>query len=212
MSLKTYPLLLHNLEQRLCVVVGGGTVATRKVTGLVDAGAKPRVISPEISVGLEELKRSGNIDHIARDYQWGDLQSVFLAFSCSNNSEVNKLVLDEAKDRNIFINHTEDATDSDFSTPATIRQGSLLLTVSSEGKSPSLVRHIKESLEETYDKRYGLLTDLLAEVRGNLKELSSGEREQLMSELISESYLNQLILNMQAAQEELNLLLKKKAI
>lgn len=207
MSFKTYPLLLHNLEQHLCIVVGGGTVATRKVVGLVEAGAKPKVISPELSVTLEGLNRSGTIEHLARDYQWGDLQSAFLAFSCSNDSEVNKLVLDEAKARKIFINHTEDVTQSDFSTPATIRQSSLLLTVSSEGKSPSLTRHIKESLEEIYDKRYSALTDLLAEVREKLKELSANERKKLLSELTSDSFLNQLTLNKQEAEKELSALL-----
>lgn len=207
MSSKTYPLALHNLDQHLCVVVGGGNVATRKVQGLVESGAKPKVISPKLSVTLEEFVRSEHIDYIARDYQWGDLQGAFLVFSCTANSEVNKLVLDEARARNILVNHTEDANQSDFSTPAIIRQGSLLLTVSSEGKSPSLTRYIKETLEQKYNEHYALLTELLADAREELKALPRNKRQQVLSELTSDSFLNQLTQNKHKAEKELLALL-----
>ena len=207
MSSKTYPLFIHNLDQCLCVVVGGGQVATRKVQGLVDSDVKPKVISPKLSEVLEELRQSGQIEHVAREYQWGDLQGAFLGFACSDDSEVNGLVEDEGKARAVLINNTEDATHSDFSTPAIIRQGSLLLTVSTEGKSPSLTRHIKETLEQRYNERYALLTDLLEEARGEIKALSPEKRQYLLTELTSESYLNQLIIDKEKAKKELQTLL-----
>jgi len=212
MSLKTYPLALHNLDQHLCVVIGGGQVATRKVQGLVDSGGKPKVISPELSEVLKDFAQKGKIEYVAREYQWGDLQGACLAFICSSDDEVNALVLDEAKARNIFVNNTTNANQSDFSTPAIIRQGSLVLTVSTEGKSPGLTRQIKESLEQTYDKRYELLTETLAEVRTKLKTLSSSERQHLLAELTTDSYLNQLIIDNQEAQKELQALLPDDTI
>lgn len=72
-----YPIVLTNLAQQRCVVVGGGAVAERKVAGLITGGANPIVISPQLTPQLQHWQASNQIQHLAREYQFGDCEAAF---------------------------------------------------------------------------------------------------------------------------------------
>jgi len=66
--MKTYPINLIGLETRRCVVVGGGAVAARKLAGLLAAGARVTVISPELSTEVESRAAERQITVLRRAY------------------------------------------------------------------------------------------------------------------------------------------------
>jgi precorrin-2 dehydrogenase / sirohydrochlorin ferrochelatase len=162
-----YPITL-DIRNRLCLLIGGGDVASRKIDPLLACGARIRVVSPEVCAAVRELAGSGRIEWLQRGYRTGDLRGAFLVFAVTDNRDVQRLVTREAKESGILINNADNQEMCTFQVPAAVRQGDLLLTVSTGGGSPALAALIKKSLEREYGPEYGFLVCLLASIRGTV--------------------------------------------
>jgi len=154
-----------DLYQKVCLVVGGGTVAERKVESLLECGAFVRVISPEITSGLETLAREGQIDLKIRQFSPTDLEGVFLVIGSTNQETVNRQVAEEGAARNLLVNIVDDPGKGNFFVPSIVKRGSLTIAISTEGKSPLLARIIREELETVYGPQYGEYLDLVGDLR-----------------------------------------------
>ncbi|MFS0727348.1 bifunctional precorrin-2 dehydrogenase/sirohydrochlorin ferrochelatase [Paenibacillus sp. 1P07SE] len=165
-----YPLMVQ-LEGRLCVVVGGGTVAERKVEGLLAAGASVTVISPAFTDGLTRLAEGGEIIVRKRLYCTGDLRGACLVYAATDNPSVNRLVLGDAEQLGIWVNAADAPEAGSFVTPASVRRGDLLLSVTASGASPLLASRIREELAQRYGPEYEHLTAWLGELRRRVHQL-----------------------------------------
>ncbi len=159
-----YPINLA-ISGRLCLVVGGGTVAARKISSLLLSGAIVRVVSPEGSTKVNRWAEEQRITWVRRPYCRSDLDGVFLVFAATNNPDVQQMVARHAKEQNVLINSAENPGLSDFLVPARIRRGDFLLTVSTGGASPALSALIKRRLALQFGQEYGLLAHVLAGIR-----------------------------------------------
>ena len=166
-----YPIFLE-MKDRRCVVLGGGTVAERKVEGLVAASANVTVISPAITDGLRRLLTQGAIRHVAREYRAGDRAGYDLVFVATDNSEVNAAVSSEAHSLHIWVNSTDDPDHCDFILPAVIRRGDLAVAISTGGVSPAATRAIREELDEYFHQDYASFIQIAGQVRKELREKS----------------------------------------
>lgn len=174
--MKTYTICLTGLAQRSCVVVGGGKVASRKMTGLLEAGALVTVISPVLDDTIQHAASQGFIRWIARPFQEGDLAGAFLVIAATDDAQVNHAVFAEAEQRQILVNVVDDPQHSNFILPAQVRRGDLSIAISTGGASPALARRLREKLEADIGPEYELLIQLLAELRPKLIEsFSPGE-------------------------------------
>ena len=135
-----YPVFL-DLRDRPVVVIGGGRVAARKVAGLVEAGARVRVIAPQVAA----LLRAQRIER--RRYRPGDLRGAVLAFAAANDRAVNHAVAVEARRRRIPVNVADSAEECTFLVPARLRRGDLQIAVSTSGRSPRLAKSLRQRLE-----------------------------------------------------------------
>ncbi len=139
-----YPVFL-DLRGRLCVVIGGGPVAVRKARGLLEAGARVRLISPDLAEPLAvEWKR--------RRYRRGDLRGATLAFTATNDRAVNARVRDEANAARIPINVADAPEECDFLVPARLRRNGFSLAISTEGRSPRQAKQLRQDLERLLDR------------------------------------------------------------
>ncbi len=163
-----YPVSL-NIEGRKCVVVGGGEVALRKVRVLLEHGADIEVISPDLCPELARLAESGEINMRNHAYKTGDLVCAFLTISATDDTEINRQVAAEARNKAILVNVVDDAENSDFIVPSYLRRGGLTIAVSTSGQSPALARNIRSRLEQKITDQYGTLTRLVGEVRAEIK-------------------------------------------
>ncbi len=159
-----YPVNL-NIENKLCVVIGGGSVALRKVKGLLVAGAKVRVVSPEIHKELFLLSSNGKIEWIERPYVHGDLMEAALVFAATDNRDVQSEVMVEADKSGVLINSVDNPQRSDFHLPARFRRGQMLVTVSTSGGSPALASKVRKQLETIVGEEYEAVVYLLSLVR-----------------------------------------------
>jgi len=141
-----YPLFL-DLTDKLCIVVGGGAVAERKARGLLNAGARVRLISPEVTRGVRRLARQGRIEVVSREYQEGDLDGAALAIAATSASEVNMRVKEESKRLSIPLNVADSPDLGDFIVPSVVRKGPVVVAVSTSGLLPVLARRLKEEID-----------------------------------------------------------------
>lgn len=160
-----YPVYL-NLNQKKCLVVGGGKVAERKVKSLLECGARVFVASPALSAWLEEAVKEGKVTAIRRNYSTSDLENAFLVIGATDDQAVNDKVAEECSERNILVNIVDQTAKCNFIVPAVIRQGPLSISVSTDGKSPMLARRIREELEQAFGPEY----QEFLEIMGNIRE------------------------------------------
>ena len=123
-----YPLVL-DLTGRQVVVVGGGTVALRRVRGLLAADALVRVVAPVVSAELSALP----VEVCRRRYAPGDLADAWLAHACTDSAEVNAAVAAEAAHHRIPCVRADQAAGGTARTPAVTRSGEVTVAVDSCG-------------------------------------------------------------------------------
>jgi len=163
-----YPVAL-DLRDRLCIVVGGGPVAEAKVEGLLAAGARVTVVSPELTESLAGWAISGRIIHRPHRYRPDDLDGQQLVFSASDQREVTEAVAGEARRRGLWVNAADDPAFCDFLLPSVLRRGRLVVAVSTGGASPALAARVRRDLEAYFAPEYEELVELAAEVRAELR-------------------------------------------
>ena len=162
-----YPVFL-SLAERLVVVVGGGPVAERRVTGLLRCGARVRVVAPELAPELEARALEGEIEHVARPYRSGDLEGAALAVAEPGESASDASFFAEAKRRGIFANVEDDLEHCSFIMPALVRRGDLVVAISTSGRAPALAVRLRERLERELGTEYGALLELAGRLRAPL--------------------------------------------
>ena len=163
-----YPVLL-NLAGRRCLMVGGGSVAERRVDALLAAGAQVTVISPRVTQPLAALAAEGRIGLESRGYREGDLAGNDLVFVATDAGEVNAAVAREARERGLWINAADDPAHCTFILPALVRRGDLTVAVATGGTSPALARAVREELEAYLTAEYATLAAIAAEARREVR-------------------------------------------
>lgn len=179
-----YPINLK-IDGRLCTIIGGGRVAYRKVRSLLECGAQVKVVSPVLS---DEFKAvSGEVEHINRAYQEGDLKGSFLVIAATDDEETNKAVEKEARERNLPLNIVDRPEQCDFYVPSSIRRGELMLTVSTSGRLPALSKRLRKQLEERFPLEWEEALELLGAARARvIKQITDEKKKrECLAELAS---------------------------
>ena len=158
-----YPIMLR-LEGELCLVVGGGPVAERRTRGLLDAGARVRLVAPAVTEGLKRLADEGYITWNRREYREEDLDGVRLCFAAADRA-TNLRVSGDAKRRGIPVNAADDREAGSFAVPAVVRRGRLVLAVTASGASPALAGRVARELAERYGESWADYTEWLHRLR-----------------------------------------------
>ncbi|PHR27699.1 MAG: siroheme synthase [Desulfotalea sp.] len=185
-----YPVNL-NIEDSLCLVVGGGWVALRKSRGLLQADARVRVISPALVPELQGLVDGGEIEWFERPFVEGDLEGVCLVFSATNNRQVQLLVREEAKKHKVLLNSADAPLESDFHVPAHFRRGPMLVTVSTGGGSPALAKKLRKQLEAEIVPEYQAVVGLMGLIRK--KVIAHSDDHKVNSEIFNRLLAGNLV-------------------
>ena len=143
-----YPAFL-NLQNRKCLVVGGGTVAERKVVSLLLSGGDVTVISPEATELLKFLAQTCQIVWHNRRFATGDASGYFLVCAATDESAMNTSIFTEAHEENRIrlVNVVDVIPQCTFAAASIVTDGAFTLSISTSGKSPATSRRIREFLE-----------------------------------------------------------------
>ena len=151
---------------RHCLVVGGGAVAARKVAGLLAAGARVTVVAPEIRAEIVELP----VICVRRPYRRGDLDDAWLVIAATDDPAVNAAVHADGEAARVWVNAADDPPACSFTLPAVVRQGPVMVTVSTAGHSPALASWLKDHVAGELGPEFAVLAGWLSEARKSLQQ------------------------------------------
>lgn len=164
--------LFIDFRDKLVVVIGGGEVARRKISILLDHGAKVRVYDPNPSPELLSLAEKG-VEVIKKEVEVEDVEKVtsgaHMVIVATDNVDLNKRIGEFLRNKGILVNV---ATSYDISTavfPAILKLGSVIIAISTSGLSPFLASYIKDKIKRSLGGEIEALAEVLAHVRGQLK-------------------------------------------
>lgn len=157
------------LEGRQIVVIGGGTLAASKIPGLLQAGARVRVVSPQINWELGEWLRQQKIEWLPKLFSPEDLHGAFLVIAATSLRDVNGAVYQEADRRGILCNAVDDIENCHFYYGSIVQRGDLQIAVSTNGKSPALAQRLRKEFEQQFGPEYAAWLEWLGAAREALR-------------------------------------------
>ena len=170
MGMRTlYPMMV-NLAGRRCLVVGGGTVAERKVMRLLECGAEVVVVSPTATPRLAASAASRRIRWRHRGVRDADLSGAFLVFAATDDPEVNRDIARRMRSVGGLVNVVDDPEACSFLVPAVLRRGELTIALSTGGGSPALAKKLRQHLEQTIGPEYAKFLRALRLLREQTKQ------------------------------------------
>lgn len=188
-----YP-VYFKLDHKLCLVVGGGRVAERKIGSLLECGAVVRVVSPEVTPLIEQWNHQEKVELRQREYHPNDLDDTFLVFAATNQPKVNQRIVEDCRIKNLPINVVDDPEGCNFAVPSVVRRGKLSIAVSTGGASPLLAAKIRRQLERHFGPEYGEFLEILADLRQRiLNEVEEIEDRQVIFGKLIESDILELL-------------------
>ena len=169
--------IFMNVKGENCLVVGGGKIASRKVFMLLRAGAKVSVVSPELCQDLTIRKDEGEINHINRLFEDGDLDNCKIIIAATDDEKINSHVSQLAKSKNIPVNVVDAPDLCSFIVPSIIDRNPVQIAISTGGASPVLARLLRSRLETFIPAAYGRLAKLVESYREKVKTKFSNTDE-----------------------------------
>lgn len=171
--MRYYPVYL-DIKDRNCLVVGGGSVGTRKVKTLLKCGARVTVVSSDATETLKELSNSGVIQLKERTFKTADLDGVFLVIGATDNQYLNFRIHAEAERRCVLCNIADRPDACNFILPSIVNRGDLIIAISTSGTSPAFAKKLREHLEAEFGNEYAEFLNLMGAIR---KKLLSQDHE-----------------------------------
>jgi precorrin-2 dehydrogenase / sirohydrochlorin ferrochelatase len=146
--------VFFDISDKLCLVVGGGRVAERKVRMLLQFRAKVKIVSPRITMALSDLVKKGRVVLAQKEYSPSDLQGVALVFAATDLKGLNEAIKRDAAIHNIPVNVVDDPTLCDFIVPSVVRKGPIVIAISTSGSLPLLSKKLRKEISAGLNEDY----------------------------------------------------------
>ncbi len=162
--------IFYDIREKPCLVVGGGSIAARKVGLIRQAGARVTVVSPELGHELAAQVEAAEIQYIRRTFDDNDINGYVLVIAATSDLKVNQRVSEVANSRNIPVNVVDKPELCTFILPSIVDRSPVQIAVSTGGASPVLARLLRSRLENCTPAAYGRLARLVEQHRKRVKE------------------------------------------
>jgi len=180
-----YPAFI-DLANRPVLVVGGGSVAERKVETLLEAEARVTVVSPEVTKQLEDHASSKRITLQRRAFLASDIDGVTLVISATDDEAAQAEIAKIAESKSILVNTVDKPELCSFIVPAILRRGDVTVAISTSGKSPSLAAELRLRLDRVLTEEIARTASVLGKVRQEVHQhfASSDDRKRVFDSII----------------------------
>lgn len=165
-----YPIFLK-VSRLNILIVGGGTVALEKLSFLLKSSpnANVLVVSKDFDLELLELIREFDISTVKAAYSKTALKNKHIVIAATNNVEVNKKIHMDSKDENILVNVADTPELCDFYLGGIVTKGNIKIAISTNGKSPTLAKRLRQFFEDVIPDDINELAENLNEFRKSIK-------------------------------------------
>jgi uroporphyrin-III C-methyltransferase/precorrin-2 dehydrogenase/sirohydrochlorin ferrochelatase len=162
--------LFADLKNRACLVIGGGVVAERRVSLLLDAGAQVTLLAPELTESLATLAADGRFEHVARAFDDEPLERYWLIVAATDDRALNARIASAAEAGMRFCNVVDEPALCSFIMPAIVDRSPVTIAIGSSGRSPVLARYVKGLIETLLPSRLGALAELAGRWRDRIRD------------------------------------------
>jgi len=161
-------------------------VAARKVNGLLVAGARVTVVSPEACEVIADLAESGEIEWKREEWRSDLVEGSAVVMAATDDEETNRRAAADARRAGIPVNVADKPEECDFILPAVLRRGSVTVAVGTGGASPALAAHLRRRLLETIGSEYAMAAEILGKLREILEKtgVEPGKRREIFNRLV----------------------------
>ena len=165
-----YPIFLK-VSQLNVLIVGGGKVACEKLTFLLKSSpnANVLVVSMDFDEEVLQLTTKFNVSISKARYNKLALKNKQLVIAATNNEQVNRQIYEDTKVENILINVADTPELCDFYLGGIITKGNVKIAISTNGKSPTLAKRLRQFFEEVIPDNINDLAENLNEFRKSVK-------------------------------------------
>jgi hypothetical protein len=173
---KLFPIFLK-LENLNTLIIGGGSVGYEKLSALLNNSPEANVtlLAPLIRGKIFSLaKQHPNVELINKTFDIEDLENKDIVISATNDKKLNSFIREEAKRKGILVNVTDTPELCDFYLSAIVQKGSIKLAISTNGKSPTIAKRLREIFSDAIPDEMENVLDNLVKIRsrfnGNFSE------------------------------------------
>jgi siroheme synthase-like protein len=192
--MSTYLPLVVKMDSLPCIVIGGGTIAFRRIQSLLAAGAAVTVVSPSVLPEIQQLADRSLLTLLSETYRADHLHHFTLVVAATDHNEINAQVCSDASQRGILCCNAGEAEQGNVLFPSVLQRGRLLLSVTTLGNSPLLARKIREELARVYGVEYEKYVALLGEMRDMVqKTIPAQERNRILRTLVEDTEVFALV-------------------
>lgn len=180
-----YPIII-DLKGQKVVVVGGGSVAQRKIDALLECDAIVYLVAKELTPLLHDYTQEGRVKFLGRDFIETDLDGAFLVIAATDDAHLNHKISETAKEHGMLVNAVDQPEDCNFIVPSIVKRGDLLIAISTSGKSPALAKRIRIKLSEQFGNEYVYFLTLMGRLRKDIftRGLSQMENSEIFQALV----------------------------
>jgi uroporphyrin-III C-methyltransferase / precorrin-2 dehydrogenase / sirohydrochlorin ferrochelatase len=159
-----YPIQLVGLAGERALLAGGGPVAAEKIVPLIHAGARVHLVAPEISPEMEPwLADVWRLER--RPVRDEDVVGAKVVLAATNDPAANRRLVEAARARGILAQAADDKPYCDFYSPAVVRRGNVVMTISTDGGSPLLAGQLRRLLEAALPRSLADVSELMVRMR-----------------------------------------------
>ncbi|QSX08830.1 bifunctional precorrin-2 dehydrogenase/sirohydrochlorin ferrochelatase [Alkalibacter rhizosphaerae] len=179
--------VILNVENMAALIIGGGSVATRKAGSLLREGARVRVLAPACTRELQALEGiyGEGLDFIWDEYRIEYLKEADLVIAATSDPILNGKIHEDCRERRIWCNNVSDGQASDFSNMSSVERSGLFFFASSKGGSPGQTGELLKELVEALDEERLIGLETYAKIRRRIREEvdSPKDRSKMLKEL-----------------------------
>jgi uncharacterized protein len=168
---RLFPVFLQ-LERLRVLIVGGGPVAVEKLQALLSNApcTRVRIVAEQFSEQLLHISADRDrVELVQKRYSSGDLYDADIVIVAVNDILVAEEIRNDAKARKILVNVADTPELCDFYLGSIVQKGNLKIAISTNGKSPTIAKRIKETLHEVIPEEIDTLLDNMQQIRNQLK-------------------------------------------
>jgi precorrin-2 dehydrogenase/sirohydrochlorin ferrochelatase len=179
-----YPIFL-DLNGRRVVIIGGGSVATRKTETILGTGARLVVVAPHLDEMLRKVCAGSKTELIESKYSKDYLAGATLVIAATNDEALNKQIYKDCQQLEILCNVVDSPGLCDFYVPAVVQRGDLQIAIGTDGNCPSYAGHLRKKLEKIFTEKHGEFLAQLEAIRGFVIEkiADASERKAILGKL-----------------------------
>ena len=202
--------IFTKLSEKHCMVVGGGDVAERKLSLLMEAGARVTLVAPHINETIKSTHQdaieASELVLVERCYDKGQMVGIDLVIVATDDEALNKTIARDAEDQHIFVNVVDNLELCTFIMPSIVDRSPVTIAISTGGNAPILARLLRGKIETFIPHGYGELAKLAAKYRDKVKQaLSTGASRKAFWERVFDGEIAERIFsgNKDAAEQQL---------